>query len=290
MGVSSRVVPANAPHDTARAITEAWLRFHEQDLCEELDTTFVFAQKGMEAWCVIENEGSYGKLQQLLEPLRATFDIEVYATRPPEEKKNAADRDPPPSLWHNAELRTFFESPFGRSAIPGVAPRPPQYESDPDYLLKQRIMLYAEQILDWNRKLQRYGADVPALVFSGSEPGIPAEMRARTTVVLVQHLQELDKYAERLTENLTQAFPRPAKRSKDTRETERPRYRPQIPDAADQLTTVVQSTARRIYRFIHPQHHTVGLTDLREPSLLESLRTVRRMTSDLLHQVRQSGK
>jgi hypothetical protein len=188
-------------------------------------------------------------------------------------------------------LRTFFESPFGRSTVPGVAPRPPQYESDPDYLLKQRMLLYAEQILDWNRKMRRYAADLVPLAFAGSQPGAPVEMGARATAVFVQHLQEVDKQAERLTENLTQAFPRPARKSKGGNEAERSRSRPrlQITAATTQLDTVVQSTGRRVYRFIHPQHHTVGITDLREPSLLESLRIVRRMTSDLLSQMRNSS-
>jgi hypothetical protein len=51
-------------------------------------------------------------------------------------------------------------------------------------------------------------------------------------------------------------------------------------ERATAISSTAQDVARRIYRFIHPQQHTVDLDELRDPSLLESLAELRRMTHD----------
>ena len=50
----------------------------------------------------------------------------------------------------------------------------------------------------------------------------------------------------------------------------------------DALTSVESlSLARRVYRFIYPQEFTVGVADLKDPALLESLRELRKMLAEL---------
>ena len=82
-------LPGDTPtHHAPRKLVEAWLRFHEMDLCQEMDAVFAFNDSGMEVWCLVKDERSYQKLQELLEPLRATCRIELYTTRLPAEKKS----------------------------------------------------------------------------------------------------------------------------------------------------------------------------------------------------------
>ena len=53
----------DAPVDLLRV----WLRFHEIDLCQEIDTVFVFNKNGMEVWSRVEDDKSYRKFENLLE-------------------------------------------------------------------------------------------------------------------------------------------------------------------------------------------------------------------------------
>ena len=103
--VSSNSVPN---HHTPRELAEAWLHFHEADLCQGVDAVFVFEKDGMEVRSLIEDEKSYEKFQELFAPLRSSYKIEVQVTRPPERKKSDDEREPPPSLWENDELRSFY--------------------------------------------------------------------------------------------------------------------------------------------------------------------------------------
>ena len=97
----------------AAPLRNAWLRFHENDLCLDVDAVFVFQPNGVEIWCRAKDEGSLQELNALLAPLRSSYRIDLYATYSDREKKPWAreDDDPPPSLWNNAELRNYFRDP-----------------------------------------------------------------------------------------------------------------------------------------------------------------------------------
>jgi hypothetical protein len=210
------------------------LRFHELELCQSVDAVFVFDTKGVEVWCLIEDERSYQRVVELLEPLRASFEVTLYTHRPPPPpKKGPDDKDPPPGIWNNAELREYLQDPFARggAAASGLSVRPPAGEgTDPDMFLKQRMIMFADQTLDWGK--MTHALPKSTRRFRPRDDGTPAASLAPPE------------------------------------------------DGAFQLAGAARSIARRVQRFVHPMNHTVGLVDLREPSLLDSLRTLRRMAGD----------
>jgi hypothetical protein len=267
-------------YDTPEKLIEAWLRFHETDLCQGVDTVFVFDRRGMDLWCLVEDEKSYQKLQELIEPLHDCCKIELYTTRPPAEKRSAGDMDPPASLWENYLLRSYLGDPFARAKERrGFDTLPELDVPPPDETLKQRLLIYADQTLEWNRKMKRYAMDLPSLAGVALDPAYAPELRLRANAVCMAHAQNLNKYLEKLAKNLVQAFPKPSKEE---------HLKPEKPDSsgkallesAGQISRAAQNVARRVYRFIHPEHYTVGLEELRQPSLLQALAALERMDTD----------
>jgi hypothetical protein len=260
-------------------LREAWLRFHEAQLCQGVDAVFQFHQKGMEVWCRVEDDKTYQKFLELVEPLRASYEIDLYTTRPLAEKKTNEDNDPPPSIWNNAEIRGYLQDPFGKNPTGGgISIRPASGgERDADYFLKQRMLMFAHQTLEWNEKMKRYALDLPDLVHAAFGAGAVPGLRARAIAASRAHAEGVDRYAERLTENLSHALPKATRRFRPAEKEKLPAATASPDTSAEQVSNAGQSIARRIHRFIHPQHHTVGLVDLREPSLLESLKTLRNM-------------
>ena len=92
--------------DTPRKLQEAWLRFHEIGLCQEVDADFVFDDGGMKVWSRIGSDKIYLKFQELFAPLRNLYHVELYINRPRGEKESENGDNPPPSLWQNYELRS----------------------------------------------------------------------------------------------------------------------------------------------------------------------------------------
>jgi hypothetical protein len=274
----------------APELRAAWLRYHELELCQTLDATFSLDARSLEAWCVVDDEKSYQKLIEILEPLRASFDVTLYATRPAPEKekekekdKKADEKNPPPSLWNNGELREYLQDPFTRGGglVPPIRVTPRSEGSDPDFFLKQRMIMFAEQTLDWGRRMKRYAADLPELAAIGLASGESADLRARSIAVSVAHTQGIERYGDKLAENMVHALPKATRRFRPRDDAPNPSSSlPPPVDGAVQVASAARSIARRVFRFIHPMNHTVGLVDLREPSLLDSFKTLRHMTSD----------
>lgn len=260
-------------------LREVWLRFHEAELCQGVDAVFQFHDKGMEVWCRVEDEKTYQKFLELVEPLRASYEIDLYTTRPLTEKKTIEDNDPPPSIWNNAEIRGYLQDPFGKNPTGGgISIRPASGgERDADFFLKQRMLMFAQQTLEWNEKMKRYALDLPGLTHAAYGADAIPGLRARAAAASHAHAQGVDKYAERLAENLSHALPKASRRFRPTEKETLPAAAASPATSAEQVSNAGQSISRRVYRFIHPQHHTVGLVDLREPSLLESLKTLRTM-------------
>ncbi len=270
-------VPADAP----RELADVWFRFHETQLCQGLDVVFVFHQKGLEAWCRIEDEKSYDKFLQLLQPLRSSFQIDVYATKPPPEK-SPEEREPPPSAWNNPEL-------LGR-LTPGVSAVPVESERMSELFMRQRVLMFVDNTLEWEKRMRRYATDLPALIGTGFRPSASTDWRARAAAVSVQHALEIEKYAGRVRDNLTEAMPAPAK-SPPKKDPRRPGFsRMPLADAATELARFAQNTGRRVYGFFYPQTHTVDVLDLQDPSLLEAIRQVRSMASEFEASVRKAQR
>jgi len=100
-------------------------------------------------------------------------------------------------------------------------------------------------------------------------------------MVCSDHARNLEKYIGKLAANLSQALP----------VSEEKKHRPARPEAAvaaikdpveraKRIFAFADGVSGRVYRFIHPEHYTVDLGELRNPSLLESLWELRGMVSD----------
>jgi hypothetical protein len=236
----------------------------------------------MEVWCRIDDEKSYERLSDLIKPLRSEYQVAVYPTKPVQEKKSLDEMGPPPSLWNNSELRSYLQDPFGRSnTSEAEVPRPPSFRgSDADYMLKQRLMMFADQTLNWERRMYRCAADLPALAEAAFGAGMPRRIRPRAAAACLAHLQEIDRYAERLLENMAQALPKAGKKSPDAAQKAMPEPLPASPqDASVLVNRSAGNIARRIERFMYPTDYTVELTDLREPNLLDELKRLRNLVA-----------
>ena len=148
----SRSVPGP---DTPDPLKNAWLQFHGSNLCQGVDAVFSFNDRGVEIWSLVEDEKSYRKFIQLLEPLKPAYRIEVYATYPQKEEKPDNRREPPPSLWQNYELRSYLGDPFARGMERAdFEQRTQLYLSPPDEIIRQQLVLLPSRRLTgtgkWN--------------------------------------------------------------------------------------------------------------------------------------------
>jgi len=268
--------------DVAAPLRDVWLRFHETDLCLGLDTVFVFQPKGMEIWCRVEDEKSYQVLSALVEPLQHSYRIELYATHPNREKKpyTPEDNDPLPSLSNNAELRLYFRDPFYRS--PGTDDLESLLRRDNiDPATKHSMKLFGDQILEWAQKMERLSRDLPSLAGAGYGANAVPGIQNRARGVCLEHVRDVGKYAERLAENLSHAFPRGAGRTPSPAPAKNARGGSVSPfDSALEISTKAQDLAQRVVVFLYPQAHTVNLADLRQPGLIDSLKALQKTASN----------
>jgi hypothetical protein len=278
---SSENVPDNS---TPQSLQEAWLRFHESDLCQEVDVVFMFDDRGMEAWSRIENEKTGQKYQELFGSLGDAVPVELYMTRPAAKKKSSDSDDPPPSLSQNMELRANLNDPIARlrtrvdesmaaALEPGLG--------TPDILLSQRLLVFAERTLDWNKKMEKYATELSSLARFALDPKVAPTLRSRSMRLCAEHTRNLEKQIGKLSANLVLAFPKPSKNDR----ADHPPKAPEIAslnliDGAEKISAETREVARRVNNFIHPQGFSIELDELRHPSLLDSLKTLRTMVLD----------
>jgi hypothetical protein len=270
--------------DVPAPLRDVWLRFHESELCLNLDTVFVFRPKGMEIWCRVKDERSYQELVSMVEPLRSAYRIELYETPPDRDKKPSTSGtvDALPSLWNNSELRTYMRDPFSKrwdSIFDDPDGARATDTSDAD--LKRHLSLFGDQVLDWARKMGRLASDLPALGEAAFGPDAPADTRTRARAVCLDHAREVGKDASRLLESLSLALPR----GKNPPSPSQPQYAPAEAahspyDRVMLISNQAVDLAQRVVRFLYPQTHTVNLADLRESSLLDALKALQKTVAD----------
>ena len=262
--------------DVAAPLRDLWLRFHQASLCLGMDTLFVFQPKGMEVWCRIKDERRYQEFSAWVAPLRKNYQIELYPTYADREKKpfTLEDDDPPPSFWTNGELRSFMGDAhfnrlgwiFDQESSVAVPPN-----VDPE--LKRRLKLYADDILGLLGKMERLASDFPDLAGGAFGDDLPPDIRARARGICLDHAREVSKCAQRLAENLSHAFPRAGQKAEEAKSTPKDPTAPSNPyQSALSFSAQALEVAQRVVRFVYPKAHTVSLTDLKKPSLIEALK------------------
>jgi hypothetical protein len=270
----------NGPNEhTPPELVKAWLHFHESELCQNADAVFIFDNRGMEAWYVSKDDGIYQKLRELFQPPDGSYRVELYPTRKPAERRAYDDDGLPPNLYMNEELRrNLLGSPdiFLSSDAEGNK-RASDYRR---WANEARLITYAEQVLDLNRKVNRYAMDLPLLVRVALDSSTASGTRSMAVAVCKAHAKNIGKDLSKLELNLKQAFPQGDKKERSSK-VEKPGKAGKTPaESAEQISEAAQSIARHVHRFIFPDQHTVTLEELRQPSLLENLRSLKRMVSD----------
>ncbi len=285
-GLAARV----PDHDAPQELIEVWLRFHEKDWCQDVDAVFAFEANGMDVWCLVEDERSYQRLEVLLSSLNRCCRTALYTTRPTVEKKSAGDRDPPPSLWQNYALRSYLGDPFVRaSEFRSLELRAEMDISFYDESLKQRLLAYAEQIIEWDRQMKRYALELPALTAVATDPAFEPELRSKANAVSMAHSRDMNKRIKKLANSLSHAFPGSFK--KERRKTEKSSGSVQSPvEIAVQLSRTAQNVAGRVRGFIHAEKYTAGLDELRQPGLLQALWELEQMDLAFQKSLAKSGR
>ncbi len=275
---------------TPRKLQEAWLRFHESDLCQEVDVAFVFSGGRMQVWSRIENDRSWSKLQDLFELLRNQNLAELYINRLQKEMDSGDDGNPPPSLWQNHELRANL----GARAVPFH-----EFDEDEiisklnpiDRLLKQRLLIYAEQTLGRNRRVERYALDIFALARTVDNADLPPDIRSKAAAICLRHAKSLERNIGKLASDLQQATPRPEKGEKESLFPDaQEAVKRNLADEAERIYRRAQDVAARVHRFFYPEYYTVELDELREPSLFQSFRVLREMALEFQGMLSKSGR
>jgi hypothetical protein len=273
-----------------RALLEFWLRFHEIGLCQGIDAAFEFNESGMKVQSLIEDEKSYQKFQELIQPLQRSFQIELDVSRPAvetkekekegEEEAEHKEKDPPPSIWENYELRYNLGDssvPYGDQEDSIIV----RHSLFPEDVIKQRLYLYAVQTIELNRKMGRYASDLANLDYFRQDPEIKPDLRVRTKKICFAHAQELGRIIYKLNANLSLAIPKSKQKGKALETSGKSiADSKSIPHSAINIVDAAHVVAQGVDRFIHPEQFTVGLSELRAPGLLDSLKNLSRICSD----------
>ena len=123
----------------------------------------------------------------------------------------------------------------------------------------------------------RYAMHLPSLVRTATNPLATQDVRLRAVAACNAHVHNLAKNLSKLQANLKHAFPKPVK-PKSSPEAPKPAHTDQSGlDQAEQISQTAHEVTRRIFHFVHPEHHTVVLSELRQPVLLDDLSSLEKM-------------
>ncbi len=287
---SLRSEPAPGPGvpftpSTPAALRTFWLDFHANRLCQDIDAVFVFHADGLEVWCLTDNQKSLDRLKRMAAPLSPPYRVEFYVTRPQAERDKGEEGGPPPGLWNNQELRSFLGDIIEEHRH--SAPTSLSGVDDAMFTLTNRIQMFADQMLQLSQRLESYAMDLEGLSAVAFDPAYAAADRTRARTLCALHASAIDECASKLDQNLRQALPPPAKSVKSERRGDEMHSAASPRDTAAEIARQGHKMAHRVYRFIYPDHFTVGIADLREPGLLESLAALRRLAADFQHKLKK---
>lgn len=266
---------ANAPNpETPANLSDIWLRFHEEHICQDAEAVFVFRGNRMDLYLDRHNSRELKKLRKLLESLEGKDLVTLYLVHSPSETAEYSEILPPTSFWMNSTLRSQFSDPgtmdFFRFGTFHSATDIP-----PSVLFRKRMVLFAHDTLDYTRKMKSYAEHLPLLARAASDPDATPEIKRRIQEVYRDHARELEKYIGKLYGNIEKATPKPF---------EKPRITPDAGhiilkglssvDGADWIAAEARNQYFNVQEFIYPQNHTVDVAELRNPSLLRSLKTL----------------
>jgi hypothetical protein len=270
--------------DAPLPLKEAWLRFHELDLCRELDLDFLLNDGKVQIWTIFEKEKSYRRFLGLFAHLQKAGLVELYPTRLIEKREMEDDFNPPPSLRMNYELRAYFGDPDIYLMKRLDNDDKDDFDDIDDSLaesLKYRLVVYAKQVLALNLKIERTGRDISTLYNMAVDPQISPDLRSLAIDVCKMHVKNLARYLVTMNFHLIHAFPNAGKNPTDSSHSEKLSAGAETPaDRAMQISADVQIIVLQVRRFIYPKKFDVNLDELRQPGIIESIKTLQKNISE----------
>jgi hypothetical protein len=280
------IINSPAP-STPPELRDVWLRFHKHNLCEKVDAAFLFHKDEMEIVVETGNAKSNRKLLEMLESLHDSYPIKLHTVELQTEREFIDIRNPPPSFWLNSKLTGYLRDSFLRNTSAFYFESQAQSSDfSSSIMFGKRMLLFARDTLDYNRKMKLYASHLPSLARAAVDPNATPDLRKQALEICRAHIKKLEKYTKKLNGNLTMAVPKAAPKSQKTAQ-------PEAIMAANgssvgiavQLADEAEDLSRRVYRFIYPQSHTVEVTDLLNPSILQSLKNLQNTTAKLQNSI-----
>ncbi len=273
--------------DTPLRLRDAWLRFHRDNLCEKVDAAFLFHQSEMEVLVNIGDGKNHHRLFKMLEPLHNSYQVKLRTVKLQTERELMDIRNPPPSFLLNSKLTGYLRDSFLRDTNTiNYSGRDFSTRSTPSIMFEQRMLMFARDTLDYNRKIRLYASHLPLLARAASDPDATPNLRKQALDVCRAHIKKLEKYTNKLNSNLVMVLPKASKKSKKAPQSEDPiMANASSVDIAVQLADEAEDLSRRVYRFIYPQSHTVEVADLLNPTILQSLKILQKTTAEFQNSI-----
>ncbi len=274
------------PLDGSRELLEVWLRFHEEELCLRIDPLFVPDETGVQVWSLVKDEKSYKKFLRILRPLSQSRHLEVFAAEAVSPEASM-ESGAPASLWENEELRKFYSVP-GRRLDPELMYDWPLSVVSQEEIFMQRMIIFSSQTIEMGDDLARLAKDLPVLTRIARDPVFDADLRLQAYEICLEHTRSLGKQTDKLYKNLKMAIPTGKERqevpSQDIRGGNQEASSLEI---AVRISETAQNISRQVYSFIYPDSHTVGLDELRNPDLLDSLLVLQELGEIYMEKMRR---
>jgi hypothetical protein len=262
--------------EVASPLRDAWLNFHQSNLCVNVDAVFVFQRAGAEVWCLAKDEKAYQQFCALFEALQGRYPMEIYPTLADRQRKRngSAEDDLPPSFWLNRELLSFL-SGSELLSLQAVEDENAAYRNvlgGRD--LKRLLAIFYGELLESLTRMEFLAGDLPILASLALEKNLPAAFRDRSRAICLAHAKEAGKCAGKLGELLNHALPHVKEEKRAPGEENALASVPL--DAARELCAQFQNRAKGIRDFIYPEKHTVDVANFRTPGLPESLKAIQK--------------
>jgi hypothetical protein len=139
-----------------------------------------------------------------------------------------------------------------------------------------RMYLFTVQILDLKKKMERYAADMRDLALLAADSSMESKIRMKAKAICIAHSEELKKVLSKLRSSLALAIPNA---NAINRADGSPAEKNPVASSI-QIAEFAHGLSGRIEKFIYPEQYTVTLEELRESSLLDSLKSLFKMNME----------
>jgi len=266
--------------ETPANMREIWLRFHEEHICEDVGAIFLFRGNGMELIVDKSKSRDLKKLGKLLKELGGQNQIKMYLADTRSEESENPEQKFPVSFRLNENLRSNLGDPKSVDFFRFNSSQSPTGFS-PASLFKIRMDLFARDTLDYTWKMKRYAEHLPLLARAALDPGATPDMKRRILDIFRDHAAELEKYIGKLYVNIEKATPRPFNEPRAMLDAGNSVLKGHSSiEAAVWIADEARSQYSSVYEFLYPRDHTVDISELRNPKLLQSLKTLQAITEE----------